>query len=489
MGSAATRKNSMAGEAETPTQAPVSTEDAAPRLKSVAATVLSNPEEAAALVPRLRHMGPLYLTKFVSITVFRFSTIYAGDLSSSADITEDQLLTILAIHEMMGVLLPLYGPVSDQLGHRRMFCSMLVLQGVASALLALCKGHVAPMAVIYCIENFAWNAFASSQQSALGLLLPPDRLQSITGMMESAWPLAAIVGFPVMGALVSKMSWEALWLLLGALCVVLGALCAVTFVPTKRVEDLVRESSATSESVLRQVFNNIKGMATHPATVKCMFSSMLLGVTQAFGFAMFNRWLDEVHHWDTDSRSLGTMTIGFGELVGAVGLSLIVKYFGLLRMAQLANLGIILSSVLFALTYKNVVVGLICYFFIMLTVELGAVSFIAWGPSLEMARSPRAFGTCVASVFATQALGRMIGIFLSPAIWEAKGMHKARGVFLVCAAFAALSLLNLVTLRVRPVEEAAEGESTSTDIEMDVGVQQHEQVAGALLDSDERTVD
>jgi len=179
---------------------------------------------------------------------------FLPELSVGLRAPVDQVGAVLSLRSGVGVLSPLFGILSDRIGHRRTMSASLVLLAIGLGAVGL--SDVLLMAAIgFVVTGIATATYVPALLAYLSERTPYERRGRILGTLELTWALAGMIVVPALGALIGPLGWRAPFLALAIGAMVCAALTlslpetparlraqAVTF----RIASIFRNRSATA---------------------------------------------------------------------------------------------------------------------------------------------------------------------------------------------------------------------------------------------------
>ena len=333
---------------------------------------------------------------------------FLPELSVGLRAPVDQVGAVLSLRSGVGVLSPLFGILSDRIGHRRTMSASLVLLAIGLGAVGL--SDVLLMAAIgFVVTGIATATYVPALLAYLSERTPYERRGRILGTLELTWALAGMIVVPALGALIGPLGWRAPFLALAIGAMVCAALTlalpetparlraqAVTF----RIASIFRNRSATAFLLMWLLiflsFENVQvGYASWFET-QFGLSAQQRGMTQTL-FGVF-----EI----AASAGSGLFLDRIGKKRGVTGglIILLIGYGMLLMFGPLALwLGLAAMSVAF------------------LGFEFSVVSSLSIGSE----QIPQARGAMLSLGVMMSGLGRMVGAVSGSALIADAGFGAA----------------------------------------------------------------
>lgn len=337
--------------------------------------------------------------------------------------------TLVGVRALMGLTAPLIARVAERHGRRT-----LILAGVASCLLGCIvllgapasdgggdAGGVPVVAVAlvgFLLLGVAKPAFDVPMQAWFGERVPYARRGRVLGATELTWALSLLVTVPASGLLIAATGWRAPFALVGVLAAV-GLVAVARLMAPDRPAEHVRRP-------LR-----LDGPRRAAIGVALLFS---LGAELAF--VVYGAWLEDDFGLTVTAIGFFTLIVVASELAGEGLVTGVADRLGL-RRAIFAGL----TTAAVAYAALGLVGGLIAAAVVVVVVWFVAfeVTIVATIPFVsELAAESR--DRLLALMIAAIAVGRTIGAFLGPSLYQAGGVGFNGLAAAGCTLLAALLL-------------------------------------------------
>lgn len=315
---------------------------------------------------------------------------------------------LVALRSAMGLISPLFGPLSERFGRRRMMgAGMLGL--VASALSIVLFPRHPILALSFLLAGWAKVVFDPNLQAFLGDRVPYERRALVMALSELAWGAAILLGAPAIGLGISLWGWRAGFVVVAILGGA-GLVAVWRTLPDDR-PSLRRSGSERFLPSIRLVLGNRSALAQLGITSLTMAANELL-------FVVYGSWMETQFSLSVTALGLATFVIGAAEITGELGVGGLVDRLGKRRSI---GIGLLLTAWSYALLpwiATDLTTALVCLFVLFLCFEFTVVAILPLATELV----PTARGTMMAWNVAAFSLGRVAGAAVGPYLWIGGGM-------------------------------------------------------------------
>jgi DHA1 family inner membrane transport protein len=372
-------------------------------------------------------LGTATLARLFLNTARRFAYPFAPALSRGLGVPLTAITPLLAANQLTGLLSPVFGPLSDRWGHRRMMLaglSMLAIGMWASGLLPV---YGAVLAGLF-LAGLGKSVFDPALQAYTGERVPFERRGLAVGMIEFAWAGSSLVGIPLVGLLIDGLGWRSPFFLLGT-----AGLLGVVAVGTLLHEERHPRRSTSGSAGFRAAWQRL---SRKRAALGALGFAFLASLANDNLFVVYGAWLEDAFGLSIAALGTATLVIGLAELLGEGLTASISDRLGLGRatMIGLALSG--LSYALLPLVGRSLPLALAGLFGTFLTFEFTIVT--AFSLSTEILPDARA--TMVSGIVAANSLGRVVGALVGGRVWLAGGL-SATGLISAVVSGLALACL------------------------------------------------
>jgi predicted MFS family arabinose efflux permease len=333
--------------------------------------------------------------------VYPFLGIFAHGLG--VDITA--LSFALTGRSLVGAFIPFAASAADQRGRR-----FGMLAGIA--LFAFGVGLVAVFPTLWALTLalilalFGKYLFDPAMQAYFGDRIPYQRRGLALAVTEVGWSLAFILGVPAMGLLIARYGWSAPFPVLAVLG--LGMFAVIWQMAPRR---------DTNHVPARNPWANF-GVVLHNAPALAGISIALwASAANELVNLIFGVWLEDSFGLQIAALAGASAVIGFSELGGEGLVALLTDRIGKPRALALGLSANALASVLLPFIGRTEIGALVGLFLFYITFEYVMVSHVPLMTELL----PGARATVMSFNITGHSLGRALGAFLAPFIYQQFG--------------------------------------------------------------------
>jgi MFS transporter, DHA1 family, inner membrane transport protein len=312
----------------------------------------------------------------------------------------------ITIRQASGIIGPFLASVGDSRGRKwgMIFGVSLFVMGAG----VLVVWPTYPAFVLALLLSIMANfVFIPSMQAYLGDHVPYERRGMALGLVEFGWSLSFIIGVPLVGLAIARGGWQAPfpWLVgLGLISVGLLAVLLPKDVP----------STTEKPGLLR----NFRAVFTHSSALAALLFALSVSASNELVNLTFGVWLEDAFKVKIAALAAASAVIGFAELSGEAGSSLLVDRLGKHRSVTAGLLLNALAALALPFLGSSLAGALVGLFLLYLTFEFTLVASIPLASEVL----PGARATLMAIYIACMALGRAISDALAPLIYTA-GTH------------------------------------------------------------------
>jgi len=352
--------------------------------------------------------------------VYPFLPIFA----SGMNISVDTISFALGFATFASILSPFLAPIADRSGRRAGMLLGSLIFSVGMGVVAIAPGEIT-FIISMLLSTMGINLAIPSIHSYLSDITAYSKRGFVLAITETAWALAYVVGMPLIGILIDKTNWQTPFAIMAGFGLILILLLLV----------LVPSDSHQPKSTEKRGFN-----------LKLVFTSPVAWAALVFGLAMvsanqlvnvfYSTWLVDRFSLQAVALGAASIVIGFSELGGEAMCALIVDRLGKERSILFGLIGNSAVALLFPLLDSSLPLFLVWLFLFFLTFEFAIVACLP----LMTEVLPRARTTLLAAFLAALSLGRSLGAFIAPFLYN-------WGFFALCLAAVGFNILAMLMLR------------------------------------------
>ncbi|HLF25730.1 MAG TPA: MFS transporter [Anaerolineae bacterium] len=377
---------------------------------SAASAAISNPQSTTGNSLR-RVIGVSMMARLVHDTANRFVYPFLPEIAGGLRIPLDQLGAVLSLRSGVGILSPVFGALSDRIGHRRaMSIGLLVLAaGLGGVGLA---GALGPALLGFSAAGIGTAIYIPALQAYVSECVPYARRGRVFGAIELTWALAGMIGVPLLGRLIGPLSWRAPFIAL-----------AVTMTISAALTLILPEPPATARARAEPV--KLAAIAQKRSAVTLLIAWLLVFFSFENIQVGYASWFESRFELTPVERGMAQTLFGVFEIVASGSSSLFLDRIGKKRGVTGGLLVALLGYALLVLIGPlDVRLGLAAMGVAFLGFEFSVVS----GIPILSEQVPQARGTMLALAVMTSGLGRMAGAVIGGALVIGPGFTSAAWV-------------------------------------------------------------
>ncbi len=323
-----------------------------------------------------------------------------------------------------GLVSPIFGPLSDRYGRKRMMLIGLALLIVGAAICALVPLYAAFM-VAFIMFGISKAIYDPTIQAYIGDRVPYERRGRAIGVTELAWSGGWLVGVPSAGWLIAHVGWQAPFALLVGLSV--AGLLLIAWLLPRDVPVAQHTDTAFQLGVVIRDRNLVAALCV----------TLLLMLANEVTFIVYGAWMESRFGLSVVSLGVVSIAIGIAEAAGESGSAAFVDRLGKRR-------AVLIGLALLAVTYgvlpslgqrlEWVIGGLVVLF---VAFEFTLVSSLPLVSEL----APGARATAMSANAAAITIARMIGSAGGTALFARMGKLEPNATVSVIASVVACGVL------------------------------------------------
>lgn len=375
--------------------------------------------------------------KFLQAIQIRFGPVYAPFVADALGVDVGAFLDAIGTASLLTLFSIFLSPLQDVVGSHRMF-----LLGESLALLGLvCALSKHSLVIVACgwtlflaggsLNNGAFQSMASRCNDAASL-------SRVTSMLEAGWAMASLIGLPLVGVLLRRTSWSILFACLIALHVLPAIYVArkffelvagngatasseatttriTTSVPARDESNSVREDAAPSPLIaIRSTFAHFRQTLSDVNCCLALLFGMCVTANSTLNGGALGQWLKYTYDLDSESVGLLSLSLGMGELTGAILFSRLAPIYSVTRVLWAGATALVGAQCLLAALNGIGMWAGICAFYVCAACSeftlIASITFVSSG--IVTAHS---IGTLVGLYFSTFNIGATCGaLFVTP---------------------------------------------------------------------------
>lgn len=341
-------------------------------------------------------------TRVVINTMIRMVYPFLPVFGRGLGVNLDLLSLAVTFRSAAGVSGPFLAAVADRRGRKTGILFGVSLFTIGAALLGFWPGYPAFVLtlVLTVLGNFV---FTPSMQAYLGDHVPYSRRGMALALTEFGWSLSFILGVPLMGFLIARWGWIAPFPFLSFMGLLSLGLLA-WLLPHDR-------------PVIDQKWNlwrNLGGVLSYQPALAGLLLGLLINAANEVVNLVFGVWMEDSFGLKITALGAASAVIGFSELGGESLVSLISDRVGK-SYSVAAGLALnCLAALLLPVLGSSLPGALTGLFLFYITSEITLVSCIP----IMTEVMPQARATLMATFVAALSLGRALGAFASPSLYQ-----------------------------------------------------------------------
>lgn len=350
--------------------------------------------------PMLPVVALLTGTRTITDTGFRMIYPLLPVFARGVQVEVSAIVSVLAFMQLLGLVAPFMGRISEQRGRRFTILLGLLLY-VAGMVSVLIFPDFTGLAIALLLGALGRTALNPAIQAYIGDKVPYHRRGLYLGIVELAWSGAFLIGVPAMTWLIANYNWQAPF-------VVLAILIAVTavFVWLRIESDTPVVQHVAFLPALRAAISSPMALAGLCLGFSISAGNQLVSV-------VFGTWIEASFGIQLAALAVAAAVIGLSELGGEGIVTFFADKLGKRRLVLVGVLGNILACLILPLTGVDLNLALVGLFFFYLTFELSVVASIPLATEL----SPNSRAMYLTVLMSAVTLGRALLTPVAPALF------------------------------------------------------------------------
>lgn len=356
--------------------------------------------------------------------VYPYISIFANGLN----VDVKTLSMGLTLRAGVGALGPFLAYFADNRGRKFGMLLGLSIFTVGTGLVVLWP--IFPVFILTLILTLLGNlVFIPAMQAYLGDRVAYNRRGRALAITELSWSISFIIAVPLLGLLIARAGWQAPF----SVITVLGILSIVVLsilIP----KDLVARESTPS------LFHNLRKVLTYSPAIAGLLMGAAMSSANELVNLTFGVWMEDSFGVKIAALALASIVIGVSELAGEGVVAVFGDKIGKTRAIAIGLILNALAALALPWIGGSLVGSLVGLSLFYLTFEFAIVSSIP----LMTEVMPSARATLMATWIASISLGRALGAFLAPSIYQA-GIIS--GIFMIVVCAVGFNILAFLALR------------------------------------------
>jgi predicted MFS family arabinose efflux permease len=303
----------------------------------------------------------------------------------------------------IALIAPLFGPLSDRYGRRRIMEAGLLILAVAALLISLSDSYVIAL-VAFAGFGLTKAIYDPAMLAYIADVVPYQRRGRVMAITELSWSFAWLFGVPLSGFLIERLGWQApFWLLV--------LLAAGGTVGTRLLLPPAHHRASSRQA--RHAPNWVR-LIKRKSIAAALFASV--GMSFAFEniFIIYGAFLEDNFGLAIGALGLVSVVVGLSELVAEGGAIALTDRIGK-RRSVIAGF-ILFGAVLLVLPALggNLILTLAGFALAVFFFEYTIVSFIPLASEL----APEARATVLSLNVAAMGVGRLVAPVLGTLLYQ-----------------------------------------------------------------------
>lgn len=345
------------------------------------------------------------LARFVLNTGLRMVYPFAPALSRGLGVSVTAVYRLITLRNLSGFLSPLFSPLSERFGRRPILIGSMLLFSIGCGLVFLWPAYW-PLGVTLVLIAIAKTIYDPAMQAYVGDVVPYRQRGRAIAVTEFSWAGALLLGAPAVGLIISRQGWQAPFIWLS----VLGVITAVLLwrlLPKSDGNQNRRVTLRELTAVVRQ----------YPVIWTAAIYILLVMAANEILFIVYGDWMETSFNLSLTNLGIASGVVGGAEITGELFAGWAVDRFGKRPVIIATGLLNALVYVIIPFTSNTLFMALATLFVLFLFFEITVVG----GVPLLTELVPKARSVVMAMTLAFGAMGRAIGSFVGPILWDFGG--------------------------------------------------------------------
>ena len=370
-----------------------------------------------------RAIGAFMLSRFALDTALRSPLPFLGVIAAAYGQDVSSVGGLSVALTLAGLASPITGVLSQRFGQRQMVFLPLIIFVVACVLMPIAPTFSSVL-VLFVLLSVAKALFDPQIQAFIGERVPYTKRGTVVGIVELSWALSFVIGAPVFGLLVMRISWWAPFVLMGIIAAL--GLVAVWFT--------ARHAMHAGNPGARLSLESLRITLANPKARWFLLFTFGICTAAQIPYLVYPIWFQNELHLTIEQLGYASIIVGVADLVAEVLTIFVVDRFGKRRSVLVASVFYALAFGLFYLLSGSVAGMMAALFCIYLGFEFTLVASL----SIATEMVPQARTAMMGFNSAASAGGRILGSLIALPLF---GSNRLWAVALACAIAVAVSMV------------------------------------------------
>lgn len=338
----------------------------------------------------------LTLTRLIINITRRFPYPFMGTIASQLNTPISAVQNVMGVQAGIGVTSPLFGPLSERFGRKRVMLGALLLMLLVSLL-----GALTPQFSLFAVVMIAYGIgkmiFDPALQAYIGDRVPYNKRGQAMGITELSWAGSLIVAAPIAGFLLDVGTLQSIFIALAVL-MACAAILIATLLPSDKVER--GDTPAPLNPII--AWGTLRQFPS--SLVALCYSFLLVSANEIF-FINYGLWMELSFNLVLTALGIVTIVIAIAEVVGEGIVITLADHFGKRQVALIGALLAGLCYVVLPFLNGSLILALGGLFLLFIGTEIAIVASIPLFTEII----PNARSVMMSSNIAAHSLGRMAG--------------------------------------------------------------------------------
>ncbi|MFZ0548723.1 MAG: MFS transporter, partial [Candidatus Promineifilaceae bacterium] len=285
-------------------------------------------------------IGALTLARLFINTGIRMAYPFLPELARGLGTTEEAVARLVSFRSLVGVLSPLFSPLSERYGRRAALSISVTLFSLGCLVVAIWPTYWALGLTLTAI-GIGKVIFDPAMQAYLGDIVPYHQRGRAISATELSWAGAFFLGVPAVAFAIERWGWQAPFLGLGLFGLASLVVLWWRLPPAHNKGSQLRGFSALFRTI-----------SQHPVMLAAAVYILLAMLANELLLIVYGRWMESSFGLDLGAIGLATTVIGAAEFTGEITTGLIVDRFG--KRPVVITFGLLTALVYFVVPHTGV---------------------------------------------------------------------------------------------------------------------------------------